>query len=46
MVNHQLRLRQLLVHWEAVADSKALWEDMAEFQRRYPTIKVEDELPC
>lgn len=36
--------KELLVHWEGLAPSKASWESLKDFKHRYPNFKLEDEL--
>jgi len=37
-------VRQILVQWQGAPPSSASWEDLADFQQRYPTFQLEDEL--
>ncbi|KAJ1279991.1 hypothetical protein BS78_04G198200 [Paspalum vaginatum] len=37
-------VRQVLVHWADQPDSAATWEDLDDFQRRYPDWQLEDDL--
>jgi hypothetical protein len=37
-------VRQALVQWEGLPPSSASWEDLEQFQERYPAFQLEDEL--
>jgi transposase InsO family protein len=37
-------VRQLLVHWQGEPAASASWEDADDFQDRYPSFQLEDEL--
>jgi len=37
-------VHQILVQWQGAPPSSASWEDLAEFQERYPAFQLEDEL--
>jgi hypothetical protein len=37
-------VRQALVQWEGLPPSSASWEDLDQFQQRYPQFQLEDEL--
>jgi hypothetical protein len=37
-------VRQALVQWEGLSPSSASWEDLEQFQERYPAFQPEDEL--
>ena len=37
-------VRQVLIHWQNEPAASATWEDLEDFQDRYPTFQLEDEL--
>jgi len=37
-------VRQVLIQWKGAPPSAASWEDLQEFQERYPSFQLEDEL--
>jgi hypothetical protein len=37
-------VRQVLIHWQGEPASSASWEDLEDFQARYPQFQLEDEL--
>jgi hypothetical protein len=37
-------VRQVLIHWQGEPASSASWEDLEDFQARYPPFQLEDEL--
>ena len=38
------RIRQVLIHWQGEPAASATWEDLDNFQDRYPSFHLEDEL--
>ena len=37
-------VRQVLIHWQGEPAASTTWEDLEDFQERYPTFQLEDEL--
>ena len=37
-------IRQILIQWQGETAASATWEDLEDFQARYPSFQLEDEL--